>query len=185
MSQTATATRLPAAGTWNIDPAHSSIEATARHMMITKVRGRFNEFTGTIHVDEDPTKSWAEATIKSASIDTNSPQRDEHLRSPDFLDVENYPELTFRSTGLEKVSDERFKATGNLTIRGVTKPVTLDVEFGGVGTNPWGVEVAMFSATTEIDREEFGMTWNQALEAGGVLVGKKITISIEAQVARA
>lgn len=171
-------------GTWNIEPAHSSVEVVARHMMVTKVRGRFTEFTGAVHVAEDRSGSWAEAAIKTTSIDTNQPQRDAHLTSPDFLDSEQFPEITFKSTKLEG-SGSKYKATGDLTVKGQTRPVVLDVEFGGVATSPFGHQVAFLSASTEIDREDFGMTWNQALETGGVLVSKKMKIEIEAQLVQA
>jgi polyisoprenoid-binding protein YceI len=173
--------RLPQAGDWVIDPKHTSIEAIARHMVITKVRGRFEEFSGTIHIDEDPTKSWAEASIKAASINTNAPDRDGHLRSPDFLNADEYPELTFKSTKLSHKSGDHFEAVGDLTIRGETHPVTLEVEFGGVATDPFGQTKALFSASTKLERESWGMNWNQALEAGGVLVSKSLDIEIEVQ----
>jgi polyisoprenoid-binding protein YceI len=153
-------------------------------MVVSKVRGRFGEFSGAIHIDEDPTRSWAEATINAASIDTGAPDRDGHLRAPDFLDVETYPEITFKSTSLSHEGGGKWKAVGDLTIRGVTKPVTLEVEFGGVGRDPFGNTKALFSATGRIDREAYGMTWNQALETGGVLVGKEIAIDLNAQVVR-
>ncbi|MGH2752178.1 MAG: YceI family protein [Actinomycetota bacterium] len=172
---------LPQAGTWVIDPAHSSIEAVARHMMITKVRGRFEEFSGTIHVDEDPTKSWAEASIKAASINTNSPDRDAHLRSPDFLNADEFPELTFKATKLSHSRGDRFEAAGDLTVRGESHPVTLAVEFHGIATDPFGNTKALFTASTKIEREQWGMNWNQALEAGGVLVSKSLDVDIEIQ----
>lgn len=172
---------LPSAGTWVIDPDHTSIEAVARHMMFTKVRGRLHEFSGAIHVDEDPAKSWAEATIKAASIDTNAADRDDHLRSPDFLDAETFSEITFKSSKLTSRNKGRFEVTGDLTIRGETRPVTLDVDFHGVATDPWGQAKAAFTATGKLQREDWGMTWNQALEAGGVLVSKSLDIEIEAQ----
>jgi len=173
--------RLPQAGAWVIDPAHSSIEAVARHMVITKVRGRFEDFSGTIHVDEDPTKSRAEVAIKAASINTNAPDRDAHLRSPDFLNSDEYPELTFRSTRLSHKRDNRFEVVGDLTIRGETQPVTLEVKLGGVVTDPFGQTKALFSASTKLERETWGMNWNQALEAGGVLVSKSLDVEIEVQ----
>ena len=172
---------LPQAGDWVIDPAHTSIEAVARHMVIAKVRGRFEEFSGTIRIDEDPTKSWAEIAIKAASINTNAPDRDGHLRSPDFLNAEEYPELAFKSTRLSHQRGNRFEVLGDLTIRGETRPVTLDVEFGGVVTDPFGQTKALFSATTKLEREAWGMNWNQALEAGGVLVSKSLDVEIEVQ----
>lgn len=172
----------PATTTWELDPAHTLVEFSAKHMMITTVKGRFTEVSGTIHADEkDPSRSSVEATIKAASIDTRTEQRDQHLRSADFLDVEKYPKITFKSTRVEAVDKDHFRVIGDLTIRGTTRPVTLDTTFEGRGKDPWGGERAGFSATTKIDRREFGLTWNQALEAGGVLVGNEIKISIEVQ----
>ena len=172
---------LPQTGDWVIDPAHSSIEAVARHMVVTKVRGHFEEFSGTVHIDEDPAKSWAEASIKAASINTNAPDRDAHLRSPDFLNADEFPELSFKSTRLSHRSGRRFEVVGDLTIRGETHPVTLDVQFGGVVTDPFGQVKALFSASTKLEREKWGVNWNQALEAGGVLVSKTLDIEIEVQ----
>ena len=177
-------TGVPVAGTWTLDKSHSSIEFVAKHLMVTKVRGAFTEFDGAIHIEEDPTKSWAEATIKTSSITTRDAKRDGHLTSGDFLEIESFPEMTFRSESLKHLKDNRYEAAGILTIKGVTKPVVLDVEYNGLGQSPWGNEVAFFSASTEINREDFGMTWNQALESGGVLVGKKVKIEIEAQATR-
>jgi len=172
---------LPQAGDWVIDPAHSSIQAVARHMVVTKVRGRFDDLSGTLHIDEDPTKSWAEASIRAASINTSSPDRDAHLRSPDFLNADEFPELTFKSTRLGHKGGNRFEVEGDLTIRGETRPVTLEVEFGGVVTDPFGQTKALFSATTKLEREKWGMNWNQALETGGVLVSKSLDVEIEIQ----
>jgi len=171
---------LPSAGRGS-STRTTRASAVARHMMFTKVRGRLHEFSGAIHVDEDPTKSWAEATIKAASIDTNAADRDDHLRSPDFLDAETFPEITFKSTKLSSRNKGRFEVTGDLTIRGETRPVTLDVDFHGVATDPWGQAKAAFTATGKLQREDWGMTWNQALEAGGVLVSKSLDLEIEAQ----
>ena len=172
-------------GTYLIDTAHSRIGFVARHAMVTKVRGAFNDYEGTARIDgADPSKSSAEVTIQVASIDTRSAQRDEHLRTNDFLDAETYPELTFRSTRVVKHSGDEFVLAGDLSIRGVTKEVELQVEYAGVVTNPWGKQVIGFSASTELDREDFGMTWNAALETGGVLVGKKLKIEIEAEAVR-
>lgn len=176
---------LPEPGTWGFDPAHSSITAVARHLMVTKVRGTFERFSGTIHVAERPEDSRVEVEIDAASIDTGVPDRDAHLRSPDFLDVERYPTITFRSTGLEPLGGTRFRLPGELTIRGVTRPVVLEAEYLGAVTDPWGNRKIGFTATGEIDREEFGITWNQVLEAGGVLVGPKLKVEIEIQAARA
>lgn len=175
--------------TWNIDPAHSQAAFTVKHMMITKVRGRFATLEGAIHVDEEElSDSRVEVTIDPSSIDTRSEDRDTHLRSGDFLDAENYPELTFRSTsvkGLRLEPGSGFEVRGKLTIRGVTKEVVLDAVFEGRGTDPWGGERVSFSAETTIDRREYGLEWNQALEAGGVLVGNEVKIHLEAQAVRA
>jgi polyisoprenoid-binding protein YceI len=172
---------LPQTGDWVIDPAHSSIEAVARHMIVTKVRGHFEEFSGTLHIDEDPAKSWAEASIKAASINTNAPDRDAHLRSPDFLNADEFPELSFKSTRLSHKGGRRFEIVGDLTIRGETHPLTLDVEFGGVMTDPYGQVKALFSASTKLEREKWGVNWNQALETGGMLVSKTLDIEVEVQ----
>ena len=187
---TMTATRtwekieIPEPGPFALDPAHTEVSAVARHLMVSKVRGTFADVAGVIMVGENPLESTVEVTIKAASIDTGQPDRDAHLRSPDFLDAETYPELTFRSTRVVKHSGDEFVLAGDLSIRGVTKEVELRVEYAGVVTNPWGKQVIGFSASTELDREEFGMTWNAALETGGVLVGKKLKIEIEAEAVR-
>lgn len=170
---------FPATGVYDIDGAHSTVEAVARHLMVSKVRGRFSDFEGTITVGETPAESGVHVSIKAASIDTREQQRDNHLRSPDFLDVDNHPELTFRSTGVE----EGWKVHGELTIRGTTRPVTLDTEYLGTFKSPMGPTVAAFSATTTLNREDFGMTWNAPMEAGGVLVGKDLKIELEIQAA--
>jgi polyisoprenoid-binding protein YceI len=167
--------------TWTIDPSHSTIEFVAKHMMITTVKGRFAEFTGTVVADEERlADSSVEVTMQAASLDTRSEQRDAHLRSPDFLDVERYPEVTFRSTGLRGTKDA-FELTGDLTIRDVTRPITLDVTFEGEGKDPWGGTRASFSAKGKFDRRDFGLTWNVALETGGILVSNEVKINIEAQ----
>lgn len=176
--------RIPAPGTFVIDPAHTRVGFVARHLMVSKVRGAFTGVTGEITVAEDPAQSAVTATIDAATITTGAPDRDAHLRSPDFLDVATYPTLTFRSMAVTELADGAFTLLGELTIKGVTREVALRVEFEGVARSPWGQEVIGFSARTEIDREEFGMTWNQALETGGVLVGKKVTIEIEAEAIR-
>ena len=175
---------VPAPGRYTIDPSHSSVEAVARHLMVTKVRGRFAAFSGTVEVAERPEDSRVEAAIEAASIDTKDAQRDEHLRSPDFLDAERFPTLRFTSTAVGPVSDSRWRVSGELTIRDVTRPVELDVEFLGVGADPWGNEKVAFTATTELDREAFGITWNQALETGGVLVGRTLKVELEIQAVR-
>lgn len=165
--------------TWKIDPAHTLVEFSAKHLMITTVKGRITDVEGTIISDEAyPSNSSVEVTLKAASLDTRTEQRDQHLRSADFLDVEKYPEIKFRSTRIQGDKDG-FKMTGDLTIRGETKPITLDASFEGRARDPWGGERIGFSASGKIDRREFGLTWNQALEAGGVVVGNDIKINIE------
>lgn len=167
--------------TWKIDPAHTNVEFAAKHLMITTVKGRISDVEGQIVIsDADPSKSSVSATLKAASIDTRTPQRDDHLRSADFLDAANFPEITFRSTRITGDKSD-FKVTGDLTIRGVTREITLDATNEGTSKDPWGGDRIAFSATTKIDRREFGLTWNQAIEAGGVLVGNDIKISIDVQ----
>ena len=174
---------LPTPGSFQVDPSHSHVGFSVRHMM-GKVRGRFASFAGTVAIAEDPVESSVDVTIDVASIDTRDEQRDGHLRSPDFFDAESHPNMTYRSTGLTSKGDGRYRVAGDLTIKGVTRPVPLDLTFEGVGIDPWGNQRLGFSATGEIDREHFGLTWNQALETGGVLVGKKVKIEIEAQTVR-
>jgi polyisoprenoid-binding protein YceI len=170
------------ASTWAIDPAHSVVELAVKHMMFSTVKGRFANVAGTIVLDEaDLGASSVSTEIDAASIDTGEPQRDGHLRSADFLDVESFPTITFRSTGVEPQGRSRFTLVGDLTIRGVTQEVALEAELVGKGTDPWGGQRAGFAATTTINRKEFGLTWNQALEAGGVLVSDQVKISLEIQ----
>ncbi len=167
--------------TWKIDPTHSVVEFAVKHLMISTVKGRFSEIEGEIVIaDADPSQSSVSATIKAASIDTHTGQRDDHLRSADFLDAANFPVLTFKSTRITGDKQE-FKVTGNLTIRSVTREVTLDATNEGAGKDPWGGDRIAFSATTKLNRADFGLTWNQALEAGGVLVGNDVKISIDVQ----
>jgi polyisoprenoid-binding protein YceI len=175
---------IPASGTFAIDAAHSRVGFVARHLMVTKVRGSFPGVSGEITIAENPAESSVTATMQTATIETGSPDRDTHLRSPDFLDVEAYPTLTFASRRVVDLTGTSFTLVGDLTIKDVTREVSLRVDFDGVAVNPWGKEVVAFSARTEIDREDFGMTWNVALETGGVLVSKKVTIEIEAQAVR-
>lgn len=182
-TRTVAGTELPAPGAWEIDRSHTSVEFVVRHLMVAKIRGRFADFGGTIVIGEAPEDSSLAVTIQAASIDTREPQRDEHLRSPDFLDVESFPTLDFRTTAVEPAG-AHWKVTGDLTIHGVTRPVVLDVEFVGVTADPWGGQRAVFSAGAEINREDFGLTWNQALETGGVVVGKTIRIEIEVEAVR-
>lgn len=167
---------------WKIDPDHTVVEFAVKHMMISTVKGRFGSISGTIELDdEDITRSSVSVDIDAASVDTRAEQRDAHLRSADFFDVENHPKITFRSTRVERAGDDRLRVIGDLTIRGVTKEVVLDTVDLGRGKDPWGGERAAFEATTSVNREEFGLTWNTALEAGGVLVGPTVKITLEVQ----
>ncbi|MEV4491146.1 YceI family protein [Micromonospora coxensis] len=175
---------IPTAGTYLLDAAHKRVGFVARHMMVSKVRGEFADAAATITIAEDPMQSSVTATIQAASIDTKQADRDGHLRSPEFLDVETFPTLEYRSTAVKSRDGNEFVLLGELTIKGVTRQVELDVEFEGVGRTPFGTDVFGFTATTEIDREDFGLTWNVALETGGVLVGKKIKIEIEGEAVR-
>lgn len=175
---------IPTPGTFNLDKAHTRIGFWVKHMMVSKVRGHFAEFDGSVTIAEDPLQSSAEVTIKAASIDTGVADRDAHLKSDDFLATDKYEDITFRSTRVVSRDGNELKVLGDLTIRDVTQPVELTVEFGGAGTNPWGQELFGFSISAEIDREAFGLTWNQALETGGVLVGKKVNIEIEGEAIR-
>ena len=171
---------------WNIDVTHSGINFSIRHMVVSKVRGRFTKYSGTLAIDEDDlTRSAVTVTIDAASVDTGTPQRDAHLRSPDFFDAEKFPELRFGSKRIEKVSEGRYRVSGELTIRDVTREVTLDVEYGGRAKDPWGNERIGFLATTSIDRKDFGLGWNQVLEAGGVLVGDRVENELEVQAVNA
>ncbi|KAB8190230.1 polyisoprenoid-binding protein [Nonomuraea phyllanthi] len=176
---------VPAAGTYNLDAAHTRIGFVTKHMMVSKVRGHFDSFSGSVTIAENPLESTAELTIQTASITTGVADRDGHLRSDDFLSVEKFPEITFRNGRVVSHSGDEFTVVGDLTIRDVTRPVELTVEYGGAGTTPWGGTVWGFSITAEFDREDFGLTWNQALETGGVLVGKKVKIEIEGEAAPA
>ncbi len=171
--------------TWNLDATHTEVGFSVKHMMFTTVRGRFEALEGTVTLDKDnPEGSSVEVTIDAASLDTGVADRDGHLRSGDFFDVENYPTLTFRSRKVEGAFSnpgDSFRVTGDLTIRGETREVTLDATFEGTGTDPWGGTRSGFSAETRIDRRDFGLTWNQALETGGVLVGHEIKIGLNVQ----
>jgi polyisoprenoid-binding protein YceI len=184
----ATQQQETAVTTWTLDPAHTTIEFSVRHMMITTVKGRFAEVSGSITVDAaDPTSSRTEVTIDAASVDTRAEQRDAHLRTADFFDVEQHPVITFRSAGVDGAYSrpgDHFRVRGDLTIRGVTREVELDVEFEGTGRDPWGGERASFTARGVVDRRDFGLTWNQALETGGVLVSNEVKLLIEAQAVR-
>jgi polyisoprenoid-binding protein YceI len=173
-------------GDYTIDTAHSRLGFAARHAMVTKVRGQFNEFEGTAHLDfADVSKSSAEVVIKTESVDTRNEQRNAHLRTNDFFDAPNYPEITFRSTAVEKVDDEHYRLTGDLTIKETTKPVTIDFEFTGTAVDPFGnVRVGLEGAVT-INRRDWKVEWNAPLEAGGVLVSDKVTLELEVSAIKA
>ena len=168
-------------GTWAIDASHSSVEFVARHLMVTKVRGRFAVSGGTVTIAENPLDSSVEATIDVASVNSGEAGRDAHLLSADFFDVEHYPTITFRSTKVVAAGDGNYELTGELTVKDVTRPVTLDLEYLGTVDSPFGDTRAGFSASTEISRKDWGLNWNMALEAGGVVVGDKIKLNIDAE----
>lgn len=174
---------LPTPGTWAFDPTHTRIAVIARHMMVTKVYGTFNGFNGTITIGDSPETSSVEFTIEAASIDSGVADRDGHLRSADFLDVDAFPTITFQSTSVARTGDD-YALNGDLTIKGITKPVTLELEYEGLATDPYGNQKAAFSAKTKVDREEWGLAWNVAIESGGWLVSKKLTVEVDAQAVR-
>ncbi|WP_445713062.1 YceI family protein [Flavobacterium sp.] len=165
---------------WSIDPAHSEITFKVKHLMISNVKGEFKTFQANIY-GEDFTKSTISANIDASSISTNNNDRDTHLKSPDFFEVEKYPEITFVSTSIKKVDDDEFKLVGDLTIKGTTKEITLNTEFGGFMKDPYGNEKAGFSINGKLNRKDFGLNWNAALEAGGVMVANEIKIYAEVQ----
>lgn len=173
-------------GNYSLDPAHSRIGFSARHAMVSKVRGAFNEVEGTGYFDEaDPSKSHLELKIKVASIDTRNADRDQHLRTNDFLAADQYPEITFRSTSITKTASTTYRVVGDLAIRGVTKPVELDFEFNGTAVDPWGNTRVGFEGGTTINRKDWGINWNTALDAGGVMVGDKVNLEIEIEAIKA
>ena len=173
-------------GDYTIDPAHSRIGFAVRHAMVTNVRGEFTEYEGKLHLDgAEPAKSSAELVIKVASIDTKQAQRDEHLRTGDFFNAETYPEITFRSTSAEEVGDDTYRLHGDLTIKGTTRPITLDLEFTGAATDPYGANRAGFEGGTTVDRTAFGLTYNAALETGGVLIGEKVKLTLDISAVKA
>jgi polyisoprenoid-binding protein YceI len=175
---------IPVAGTYELDAAHKRVGFVVRHLMVSKVRGNFGEATATITVTDDPMQTAVTATIHTASVNTGQTDRDNHLRSGDFFEAEKYPTMEFRSTGIKSHDGDEFVLDGELTIKDVTRPVELKVEFEGVGRSPYGFDVFGFSASTEIDREDWGLTWNVALEQGGVMVAKKVKIEIEGEAIR-
>jgi polyisoprenoid-binding protein YceI len=172
------------AGTWNVDPNHSRVGFVARHMMVTKVRGQFTDYTADVTIGENPLDSKVDVTLQMASVDTGNADRDGHLRTNDFFDIETYPTMTFRSTGIVADGDD-YKLIGDLTVKDVTKSVEFDLEFEGLGADPWGGTRAGFEASTVIDRTDFGVEFNAALETGGVLLGDKVTIELDIQLVKA
>ena len=177
---TATNLKLPSPGTYSLNPSMTTVGFVARKLMVSKIRGAFEKFEGTLVVADPAEKSQLEVRVETASIQTREEKRDAHLRSPDFLDVERFPVMTFKSTSVERVDDTNLRVTGDLTIKDLTRPVTLDVEYEGLHPTPWGFEQIIVSASGEINREEWGLTWNQVLEAGNVLVGPIVKLELEA-----
>jgi polyisoprenoid-binding protein YceI len=180
---TATTTLIPT-GTWNIDPAHSKVGFAVKHMGIATVRGEFREFEGTITVGDDLSTAQAGGTIKVASVDTNEPQRDEHLRSPDFFDAATYPELTYEATGFEALDDEAFRVTGNLTLHGITREVVLHGDVQGTDVDPWGNDRVALEVTGQISRGDYDMKFNQALGSGNMLVADKVKLILDISAVR-
>ena len=178
MTTTASQLQIPT-GTWAVDAAHTEVGFVARHLMVSKVRGYFKDVEGTVEVAEDITQSRVDVTAKIASVETGSADRDAHLKSEDFFDAEKFPTMRFVSTSFDGST-----LTGDLTIKDVTKSVEFDVDFGGVGQDPWGNTKAGFEATATVNRKDWGLTWNAAVEGGGVLVSDKITINIDVQLAK-
>lgn len=172
---------IPAAGQYTIDPAHSSVELIVRHLMITKVRGRIEDLNGTITIDEEPERSHVEVELAVASLNTGHPDRDGHLAGPDFFDVANHPTIRFQSTQVAAAASGKWTVTGDLTIRGLTRPVVLQVTFEGANTAPTGEDRIAFSASTEVDRYDWGLTYNQALGTGGVLIGRQVQLELDVQ----
>jgi polyisoprenoid-binding protein YceI len=183
---TTTIERKALTGTWTLDPSHTQLGFAARHAMVTTVRGGFHDVAGTLHLDaEDPTRSAAEVTVQAASIDSGVADRDAHLRSGDFLDVEKFPTLSFRSTSARESGDDEYVLSGDLTIRDVTRPVELKISHLGAASDPFGNLRAGFEGSTVISRKDFGLTWNVALETGGFLVGDKIKITLDVSAIKA
>jgi polyisoprenoid-binding protein YceI len=181
-----TTTTTPTRTTWKIDPAHSDVEFGVRHLMITNVKGRFPGVDGTVVMDEsNPSNAEVDVRIDAATIDTREPQRDAHLRSADFFDVEKFPHITFKSRRIAERNGQHFKLAGDLTIHGVTREVILDVTEEGRGKDPWGGERAGFTAATKINRKDFGLHWNQTLETGGIVVGEDVKIHLELELVKA
>jgi polyisoprenoid-binding protein YceI len=180
MTTTQTISPTDLTGDYQLDVAHSRLGFSARHAMVTKVRGFFGEFDGTLHLDaQDPTKSTGKVVIQAKSVDSGNADRDTHLRSNDFFAMDEYPEITFVSTAVQVVDDTSYKVTGDLTIRGVTKPVTVDFEHTGAAHDPWGNLRVGLEGKVTINRKDWGVNWNAALEAGGILVGEKVTLELD------
>jgi polyisoprenoid-binding protein YceI len=178
MSTTSTATLAPA-GTWAVDPAHSKVGFAVKHMGIATVRGEFTEFEGTLEIGDDLSASKAYGTVKAQSVDTNEPQRDDHLRSPDFFDGQEHPELRFESTRIEALDDEEFRITGNLTVHGVTNEIVLHADVQGTDIDPWGNERVGLEVTGQLSRGDYGMKFNQALGSGNMLVADKVKLALD------
>jgi polyisoprenoid-binding protein YceI len=183
-TRTLAGVELPAPGVWQIDPGHAEVAFIGRHFMLTKVRGRFTGVSGTVTIAEEPTESSLEVIIDMASVSSGDQARDDHLRSADFFDVENHPTASFRSTAVTRLGAANGTVTGDLTIKGVTRPVTLAVEYLGHARDPWGNDRAVFSAHGSLDREDWGLTWNMVLDTGGLLVSKEIRLEIEVETIR-
>jgi len=181
LTRTVDGAEVPAPGTYGLDVSHSSVGFSVRHLMVSKTKGRFADFAGTVTIAEDPLASSVEVEINAASVDTRDETRDGHLRSPDFFDAERFPTITYRSTKVTPAGKGTWTVEGDLTVGDVTRSVPLEVSFEGAAKDPWGGTRIGFTARTELDREAFGLTWNQALETGGVLVGKQVKIDIEAE----
>jgi polyisoprenoid-binding protein YceI len=182
-STSSTGTDVLAPGAWSVDPTHTTMAFVARHMMLSKVRGTFGEFTADVNIGDDPLQSSVTAEVQMASIDTGNPDRDGHLRTNDFFAIDEFPTMTLRSTGVEPDGDDYVLHT-ELTVRGVTRPVDFALEFGGIGQDPWGNTRAGFEASATINRKDFGIEWNTALETGGVLVGDKVQIELDVQIVK-
>ena len=184
LTRTVDGVDLPAPGTYVLDASHTDVGFSVRHLMVAKTKGRFAGVSGTVVIADDPLASSVEVTIDAASVDSRDDKRDEHLRSADFFDVEAHPVITYRSTSVVPAGRGTWTVDGELTVRGITRSVPLTVSFEGAATSPWGTTSIGFAASAEVDREDFGLTWNQALETGGVLVGKQVKIDIEAEAVR-
>jgi polyisoprenoid-binding protein YceI len=180
-TRTVDGVQVPAAGTYSIDLSHSQVGFAIRHLMVSKVHGRFDRFSGSVTIGEDPTESSVDVEIELASVDTRDEKRDAHLRSTDFFGVDEHPTMTFRSTSVRPGKGDAWTVEGDLSLNGVTRPIELSVTYEGSATSPWNTTSIGFSATGKVNREDFGVNWNQALEAGGVLVGKDVTLEIEAE----